>query len=221
VSLYFLGLDLGKVNDHAALALVRLSKEAPPPKLGQRIVYYADGRVERERLPDPRHYYDVEWVERLPLGTDYPDILQYLKHRIDQPELRDRVNVILDHTGGGIPVYDFFRAARLNCRLIGLTITATGAPHWETATQVHVSKRDLISATQVALQCRTLRISPALPHAGTLQKELQNYQVKINPLTAHDSYNAREGEHDDLVLALCLAIWLPERRRAAGAWGRD
>ena len=45
--------------------------------------------------------------------------------------------------------------------------------------------------------------------AETLLQELVNYRVKIDPLTAHDSYNAREGKHDDLVLALCLAVWLP------------
>jgi hypothetical protein len=36
-----------------------------------------------------------------------------------------------------------------------------------------------------------------------LVQELLNFRVKIDPLTAHDSYGCwREGGHDDLVLAL-------------------
>jgi len=40
--------------------------------------------------------------------------------------------------------------------------------------------------------------------------ELLNYRVKIDPTTTHDSYNAREGAHDDVLLATCLALWLGE-----------
>ena len=39
-------------------------------------------------------------------------------------------------------------------------------------------------------------------------KELLKFKVKIDPVTAHDSYGAgREGQHDDLVLATALAAW--------------
>lgn len=45
----------------------------------------------------------------------------------------------------------------------------------------------------------------------TLIRELQNFQVKINVDTAHDSYGAwREGTNDDLVLAVALALWIAE-----------
>ena len=54
--------------------------------------------------------------------------------------------------------------------------------------------------------------APALTHAQTLERELQNFQVKINLDTAHDSYGAwREGSHDDLVLAVALALWFAAR----------
>jgi hypothetical protein len=44
-----------------------------------------------------------------------------------------------------------------------------------------------------------------------LVREIQNFQVKINLETAHDSYGAwREGTHDDLVLAVALALWVAE-----------
>jgi hypothetical protein len=50
-----------------------------------------------------------------------------------------------------------------------------------------------------------------LPEASTLRKELQNFRVKIDPRTAHDSYEHwREGDHDDLVLATAMACWFRE-----------
>jgi len=43
--------------------------------------------------------------------------------------------------------------------------------------------------------------------------EHQNFRVKLNLKTAHDSYEAwREGDHDDLVLSLSLASWWVVKR---------
>jgi hypothetical protein len=71
-----------------------------------------------------------------------------------------------------------------------------------------VPKRDLVSAAQVALQTGRLKIAADLPEAQTLVRELENFQMKISLDTAHDSYGAwREGAHDDLVLAVALALW--------------
>ncbi len=53
--------------------------------------------------------------------------------------------------------------------------------------------------------------------AATLTRELLAFQVKISAETAHDSYGAwREGAHDDLVLAVALALWAGERQEVRG-----
>ena len=45
-------------------------------------------------------------------------------------------------------------------------------------------------------------------------RELAQFKVKINISTGHDSYEAwREGDHDDLVLAVALACWYGVKRR--------
>ena len=63
------------------------------------------------------------------------------------------------------------------------------------------------------LQAGRLRIAAALPEAGTLRAELENFRAKIGA-AGHDSYGAgddwREGNHDDLVLAAALAVWFGE-----------
>jgi hypothetical protein len=84
-----------------------------------------------------------------------------------------------------------------------------------------VPKRDLVASVQVVLQTQRLKCAEALPLAQTLVQELLNFRVTIDPATAHDAYAAwRENVHDDLVLALALAVWYAERPRRAGAWGR-
>jgi hypothetical protein len=51
-----------------------------------------------------------------------------------------------------------------------------------------------------------------IPAVPTLVQELLAFRVKIDPLTAHDSYGAwREGAHDDLVLAVAVAAWYGQR----------
>ena len=73
-------------------------------------------------------------------------------------------------------------------------------------------KRDLASAPLVLMQNKQLKIAEGLQLADTLKRELLNFKVKINISTAHDSYEAwREGDHDDLVLAVAMACWCGER----------
>src|SRR5262249_45729100 len=71
-----------------------------------------------------------------------------------------------------------------------------------------VPKRDLVSAVQATLQTKRLKIATALPETVTLTRELQAFRVKVNVATGHESFEAwRERDHDDLVLAVALAVW--------------
>jgi hypothetical protein len=54
-------------------------------------------------------------------------------------------------------------------------------------------------------------IARSLPDAATLVRELQNFQVKIT-VAANETFGVwRDGQHDDLVLAVALASWWGER----------
>jgi hypothetical protein len=47
-----------------------------------------------------------------------------------------------------------------------------------------------------------------LIYAELLEKELQNFKMKQNLQTGHDTYEAwREGDHDDLVLSASIAAY--------------
>ncbi len=72
----------------------------------------------------------------------------------------------------------------------------------------------LVSIVQVALQTDKLKVASALAEAQTLVRELQNFQVKITD-AANDTYGAwREGTHDDLVLAVAMALYAGKKRGA-------
>jgi hypothetical protein len=43
-------------------------------------------------------------------------------------------------------------------------------------------------------------------HAETLEREAAAFTMKLSA-SGHGSYNARSGEHDDLLLAVALPVW--------------
>ena len=78
-------------------------------------------------------------------------------------------------------------------------------------------KKELVTCLQVVLQARRLQIARGLLEAATLVRELQSFQVKITA-SAHETFGVwRDGQHDDLVLAVALACWWAER----WAWAAD
>ena len=198
-TLYFAGVDIGQMQDYTAIAVVRkLKKPAPFPT--------------RED-PDPktpRPEYQLVHLERLPLGTPYPTMVKRVSDLMHRDPLHKNCELVVDATGVGRPVVDMFEDARLD----PTAVTITGG---DTVTQdrneYRVPKRDLIINLQVLLQQGRLKIAEALPDSATLVRELLEYKVKIDPVTAHDTYNAREGAHDDLVLAAAMACWRAENYR--------
>jgi hypothetical protein len=66
----------------------------------------------------------------------------------------------------------------------------------------HVPKKELVTALQLVLQGRRLRIACGLAEAPALVRELQRFQVRVTA-AAHETFGAwGEGQHDDLVLAV-------------------
>jgi hypothetical protein len=126
---------------------------------------------------------------------------------VRKPPLRN-AQLAVDGTGVGRPVVDMFVEARLPAQLVPVVITA-GHRHRYRDSYHHVAKVILISAVITLLQERRLHLAGSLPETATLVKELQNYQVKVTP-AANEVFNARQGAHDDLVLAIALAAWIGE-----------
>lgn len=211
---FFIGLDLGQVNDFSALCIDDYS-----PTLNA---------IKRPGLNAIRH------LERIPLGTSYPAIVDRTITIRDKLMLQDRTqNVILvmDATGVGRPVVDLFWEKGLTPYAI--TITGKGSAHSDADERIdemkkhgalyyepslreriswNVPKRDLIGVLTIGLQQETLKISNQIPARAIFIEELRNFREKINIKTGHESFEAwREGAHDDLVLAAAIVVYVASK----------
>jgi hypothetical protein len=129
--------------------------------------------------------------------------------------------LVVDQTGVGRPVVELLSDKlrnQVNCSLMPVTITGGHTVRISDPSSVHVPKKELISSLQVLLQTRRLQIAQSLRDAPVLVRELENYRIKITQARNEIFEPWREGQHDDLVLAVALAAWggekaLPELHR--------
>jgi hypothetical protein len=199
---FYVGLDLGQRQDHTAIALVErtgLERGGRGLKLG------------------------VRGVERVPLGTPYPKVVERAWEIVNDADVRGRCCLVVDGTGVGAPVMDMLRAARLGCEICEVTITGGeraqqgfvgGRERWS------VPKRDLISGVQVLLERGDLRIARRCQEAGALVKELMDVRATTKQNGRVRMGADACGEHDDLVIAVALACWRAGRGQVGLRSGR-
>jgi hypothetical protein len=193
---YVVGLDLGKMSDYTALSV-----------------------LERHQPNDDQPArYEVRFLRRWPLKTPYPSIVSDVAELLARPPLGPQTNLVLDHGGVGVAVADQFRLAKLPGRLVPVTIHGGDSVTDQDRGGFGVPKRELVGTITILLQQDRLKIAPGLSDARTLVDELQSFEVKLSA-SGHDSYDARSGAHDDMVLSVALACWYGDRpKRVAYVW---
>jgi hypothetical protein len=205
---FTLGLDLGKMSDYSALAIAQEWPERTDLNLGKGILVpsWAD---------DPS--YDLRWLQRWPLRTNYHTIAEAVAARVAAlvaPPHANEVALYVDGTGVGTAVVEILRqqdAIRgMGARFKIVTITG-GREVTRVSGGWHVAKGELVSVAQVALQRGRLNVAPALPEARTLRDELTTFEVTMTE-AANATFSHRDGKHDDLVLATALALWGARQR---------
>jgi hypothetical protein len=182
-----LGLSLGRSSECSALAAACAS--------GQ----------DHEGRP----VWAVPLLQRWPVGTPYPDIVNELAQttsRLDRPVL------ILDVTGVGQAIADLFRQAQLPVReLLAVTVTAGQSSHRAAWDRWTCARKDLAGVVQSVLQGRRLKVARGLREAAMLMQELATFRMKATAAEGDPLESWREGSHDDLVLAVALALWKAEQ----------
>jgi hypothetical protein len=190
---YMVGLDLGRVRDYTAIAVLEkteLMGDWDP-------VMYARRKSTILRV---RH------LERVAIGTPYTEQVQRVRKVVRSGDLAGQCRLVADATGVGGPVIEMLREAELGCTLYPVMITGGHSPSSD-GSYWCVPKRDLIVGVQVALQRGALQIPRSLDASGTLMDEMSSMQVRVSPYANEQFGCWREGEHDDLVLAVALACW--------------
>ena len=182
---YTLGLDLGKSADPTALAIV----ESDPFTGVLRLV----------------------GLHRFPLGTPYTEILQVLEQRLNSAPLAGRVRLAVDATGIGAPFVDQFRQQLPATETYAITITPATRSAVTAATPTSPSRTSSPpppSSSNTAASAS----QPRCAKPRTLIDELLSYQYTRNE-HGYNTYGASAGQHDDLVIALSLALWLTTKHR--------
>lgn len=192
---YFVGLDLGQAQDFTALAVL-----TRPQVLA------------RDPTPLRRCPYALRHLQRFPLGTPYSHVLTMLLKVLRTPPLVGSL-VIVDQTGVGKAVVDTLADGlrdRVTCTFCPVTIT-TGQDVITGGGALRVPKKELVGILQVLLQNRRLQVARTLPDALLLLRELENFRIKATAKLPQSFEAWREGNHDDLVLAVGLAAWAGEQ----------
>src|SRR4051812_47357728 len=192
--MFFVGLDLGKAQNHTALSVIERRE-----------------MVSCDRDPVTQAFRTeltmrIRHLQRIPLDTPYPDIVEFVRRVVSRSELGGsggrRTSLVVDASGVGAPVVDLLRKARLPCVLAPVTITS-GDRETSDALGYGVPKRDLIVGLQVAFENRWLRVSRGAAHAEEFVKELLDMRLFVSRFGGYERYEG--GVQDDLVLAAALA----------------
>lgn len=226
---HIVGVDPGKINDPTGIVVVAVDDHDHEPTaptdttpLGWPFRKYPHG-IDGNGRPRPqppatrrRRTFEVVHIERRPRDESYPQMVRHVASLLATPELTidgHPPDSVWDVTGVGQAVADMAREAGIKPRLV--SITSGIRPHYEKG-YWRTPKADLVAAVVVKLQAGELKIAASAEYAEELRRELLGFKVTTSA-SGRDSYGAgdewREDSHDDLVLALCCAVWWGDRAK--------
>jgi hypothetical protein len=214
---YVLGGDIGQSQDPTALCVIEGCVGVIDPGSD-----YDRHTGLSKALQTPGKRFRVVHLERMPLQTSYPDIIRHVaallaRDPLQKNEDRKQADLVIDQTGVGAPVGDMFVEAGMKPVRItitgGLETTSTGPNRWNVPKHVLIANLDAM----LAHDKWPLQFSNEL--RDSVVEEIANF-VKATGAAGRNTYNAREGKHDDLIMATALAAWWISRPPPATAgWG--
>ncbi len=153
----------------------------------------------------------IRHLERLPVGTSFPDIANRVAELTQSLDglSGDSPEIFVNATGLGQPVVDLIRGCVPLARAVIPCYFTYGDRRTEAQegwhSEVQIGKAHLVCRLQTLLQTGCLHL-PRLPEAEILAHELREYETRIAP-DANDRYGSFPvGTQDDLVNAMGLAV---------------
>ena len=111
---------------------------------------------------------------------------------------------MIDKTGWVRPVLEMFERDGLRPQRVWIT---AGLDETRGERREHrVPKITLVSRLQAALHAGELKFAAGLAEERALRQELGEFRMRHTE-AGRAVFGAREGRHDDLVLALAVALW--------------
>jgi hypothetical protein len=219
---YSVGVDLGQAADFTAIAV--LEKKIVPPETA---MFAPVGDHPGNRLVEGDVVFDLVYLKRPKLGTPYDTIARRVADLICELEPQGafgelgQVTLSVDGTGVGRGVVDMLDAEfkrrgatskavpRVDFRRVSVTGSNTTLKRPDRSNGYwSVPKRDLVFPAVAAFQQGKIRIARGIADREALVNELKNYKRTTNIATGNMAFEPwRESDHDDLLFAVCLALW--------------
>ena len=197
----YVGVDLGKKADYSALIF------AEP--------FYPRVQALQSLVGGRRLVYHVSRVKRIERETPYPVIARLLKKAHKQLLKNkdfDYVYYCIDEGGVGAGVTDQVVELIPDADVYRCTLTGGVNANWKTARDVSIPKPQMASTLIALFESNRIFIGKDdnAAQVKSLRDELLNYELKVSQ-AGHDQYGAmKTGEHDDIVTAIGLALWVAE-----------
>jgi hypothetical protein len=211
---FAIGLDVGQQIDFSAIAVVA------------RVVAPLNEFDQQHRQKTELRF-AVRWLERPQLGTAFSKVVARTVALRNDPAVERKVEcydhgrltttvvkppIVVDATGVGAPLVEMFRKDH---KVSPIPVIITGGQELNTARgRYRVPKQDLIAALSVGFELQQVKVASGLDLSDDLMGELKNFRMQTNASTGRSTYDAKPGHHDDLLIAVALAVWwLEEKRR--------
>jgi hypothetical protein len=147
--------------------------------------------------------YRIGYLSRLPLKTPYPGVVEAIRRIMGR--LPRETTLITDFTGVGRGIFDLLVDGGLNPT--GVTMTGGIETHRHGYSNISsVPKSTLVSKLVARVHSGGLVVHGDLADWPALKRELLNFRSEVTA-TGSETWNARSGEHDDLVIATALCVW--------------
>ena len=218
---YSVGVDLGQAADFTAIAV--LEKKMVPPETA---MFSPVGESPSNRLVEGDTAYDLVYLKRPKLGTPYDVIAKRVAELVCEVEPQGafgelgQVTLSVDGTGVGRGVVDMLDTEfkrrgttsksipKVDFRRVSVTGSQTSLKRPTRANGYwSVPKKDLVFPAVAAFQQGKIRIGKVADREA-LVNELKNYRRTTNIATGNMAFEPwRESDHDDLLFAVCLALW--------------
>lgn len=196
---YIAGIDIGQVQDATAVAIIERVRPAARPGLHHGLVEQAKDEARRIATK-----LELRHLERIPLGTPYPEQVQRLRELLQHPRIAG-VQTYLDATGVGLGPFQMLKREGVR-DLHAIKITGSTGPAKRVPGGWNVGKAELVNAVQIEMQTGRLGTSLEIPGVPELVHELREFRSRQSA-SGNVTFNAREGTHDDLVLAVSYAVF--------------
>ena len=195
---YYVGVDLGQRRDYTAIAVIkdcvwRLEERDP--------VSY-QFRLRRQT--------SLVGLRRLALGTAYGEVARVVAELSRSEKLNGRCTVCVDSTGVGWPVVEQMRKERMGGELKAVVFTGGAKArcadgHWT------VPKSELLQGLQLGFEEGSVLVAKGMKDWPALKEEMLGMRREKR---VEGSRWTSLGRHDDLVMAVALAVWGQRR----GQW---